>query len=115
MNLHYGMDINEKGHLTISGCDTVELAKQYGTPLYVIDEDFLRKNCREFKNAMDKYFVHSLGHGVGLDVHERPFVAGRSLDIFEPGMVVTVEPGLYLPDQFGVRIEDMVMVPLENN
>ena len=65
------------------------------------------------KNAMDKYFVHSLGHGVGLDVHERPFVAGRSCDVFEPGMVVTVEPGLYLPDQFGVRIEDMVMVPIE--
>jgi len=67
------------------------------------------------KNAMDKYFVHSLGHGVGLDVHERPFVAGRSSDVFEPGMVVTVEPGLYLPEQFGVRIEDMVMVPLEEN
>ena len=66
------------------------------------------------KNAMDKYFVHSLGHGVGLDVHERPFVAGRSSDVFKPGMVVTVEPGLYIPDQFGVRIEDMVMVPLEN-
>lgn len=65
------------------------------------------------KNAMDKYFVHSLGHGVGLDVHERPFVAGRSSDVFKPGMVVTVEPGLYLPNQFGVRIEDMVMVPLE--
>lgn len=67
------------------------------------------------KNAMDKYFVHSLGHGVGLDVHERPFVAGRSSDVFKPGMVVTVEPGLYLPNQFGVRIEDMVMVPLEEN
>ncbi len=56
MNLHYGMEINEEGHLTISGCDTVELKEQYGTPLYVIDEDFLRKNCKEFKNAMDKYF-----------------------------------------------------------
>ena len=56
MNLHYGMGINEEGHLTISGCDTVELAKQYGTPLYVVDEDFLRKNCKEFKTAMDKYF-----------------------------------------------------------
>jgi len=66
----------------------------------------------EFKKyAMEKYFVHSLGHGVGLDVHERPFVASRSVDVFKPGMVVTVEPGLYLPDQFGVRIEDMVMVP----
>ncbi len=56
MNLHYGMDINEKGHLTISGCDTVDLARQYGTPLYVIDEDFLRLNCRKFKSAMEKYF-----------------------------------------------------------
>lgn len=65
------------------------------------------------KDDMDKFFVHSLGHGVGLDVHERPFVAGRSSDVFKPGMVVTVEPGLYLPDKFGVRIEDMVMVPLE--
>lgn len=68
----------------------------------------------EFKKyAMEKYFVHSLGHGVGLDVHERPFVASRSSDTFKPGMVVTVEPGLYLPDQFGVRIEDMIMVPIE--
>ena len=65
------------------------------------------------KNAMDKYFVHSLGHGVGLDVHERPFVAGKSSDVFKPGMVVTVEPGLYLPDQFGVRIEDMIMLSPE--
>lgn len=56
MNLHYGMEINADGHLEISGCDTVELAKQYGTPLYVIDEDFLRKNCRKFKEAMAKYF-----------------------------------------------------------
>lgn len=56
MNLHYGMEINADGHLEISGCDTVELAKQYGTPLYVVDEDFLRNNCRKFKNAMDRYF-----------------------------------------------------------
>ncbi len=56
MNLHYGMELNAEGHLMISGCDTVELAKQYGTPLYVIDEDFLRNNCRKFKDAMDKYF-----------------------------------------------------------
>ena len=65
------------------------------------------------KNAMDKYFVHSLGHGVGLDVHERPFLAGKSSDVFKPGMVVTVEPGLYLPDKFGVRIEDMIMLSPE--
>lgn len=56
MDLHYGLDVNEKGRLTISGCDTVELAQKYGTPLYVIDEDFMRKNCAEFIKAADKYF-----------------------------------------------------------
>lgn len=56
MYLHNGMEINEKGHLTISGCDTVELKKQYGTPLYVIDENIVRKNAKNFKTAMDKYF-----------------------------------------------------------
>ena len=56
MRLHYGMDINDKGHLTISGCDAVELAQKYSTPLYVLDEDFMRKNCREAKKAMEKYF-----------------------------------------------------------
>ncbi len=47
---------NEKNHLTIGGIDTVELAKEYGTPLYVMDEDLIRKNCRTYKNAVDKYY-----------------------------------------------------------
>lgn len=56
MKLHYGMTVNEKGHLTLSGCDTVELAKRYGTPLYVLDENALRKNCKDALSAMRKYF-----------------------------------------------------------
>lgn len=48
--------INEKGHLTIGGMDTVELAKQYGTPLYVMDEDLIREHCRIFKQSIDKYY-----------------------------------------------------------
>ncbi len=55
MNLHDGMNINASGHLIISGCDTVELAKQYGTPLYVIDEVLVRYKCKEFISAMNKY------------------------------------------------------------
>lgn len=47
---------NEKKHLTIGGIDTVELAEQYGTPLYVMDEELIRKNCRIYKNAVDKYY-----------------------------------------------------------
>ncbi|MBQ1187219.1 MAG: diaminopimelate decarboxylase [Clostridia bacterium] len=48
--------VNSKGHLTLGGADTVELAKEYGTPLYVFDENDIRNNCRNFKNAFDKYY-----------------------------------------------------------
>jgi Xaa-Pro aminopeptidase len=57
-----------------------------------------------------KYFVHSTGHGVGLDIHERPSLSHRSKDRLSEGMVVTVEPGVYLPGRGGVRLEDMVRV-----
>lgn len=57
-----------------------------------------------------EYFVHSTGHGVGLDVHEAPAVSAGSKARLEKGMVVTVEPGVYVPGRFGVRIEDTVAV-----
>ena len=57
-----------------------------------------------------KYFGHSTGHGVGLDIHELPFVSAKSETVLTPGMIITDEPGIYLPDKFGVRIEDMVCV-----
>lgn len=49
-------NINENNHLTIGGCDTVELAKKYGTPLYVLDEATIRNSCRSFKNSIDEYY-----------------------------------------------------------
>ncbi len=55
------------------------------------------------------YFGHGLGHGVGLDVHERPMVSPRSDGVVEEGMVFTIEPGIYIPDWGGVRIEDTVL------
>lgn len=56
------------------------------------------------------YFGHSLGHGVGLEIHEKPFMGPRGTNLLKSGMVVTVEPGIYIPDFSGVRIEDMVLL-----
>ncbi len=60
--------------------------------------------------GLAKYFGHGLGHGVGMEVHEMPVVSYLSKDTIEKGMVVTVEPGVYLAGRFGVRIEDTVLV-----
>jgi Xaa-Pro aminopeptidase len=66
---------------------------------------------RELKRAkLDRFFVHSTGHGVGLEIHELPRLAAQNDAVLQPGMVITIEPGVYLPGQCGVRIEDMVLV-----
>lgn len=58
----------------------------------------------------EKYFGHSLGHGVGMEIHEAPTVSLRSDEILLENSIVTVEPGIYLPGKFGVRIEDFAVV-----
>jgi Xaa-Pro aminopeptidase len=58
----------------------------------------------------DKYFTHGLGHGVGLETHEAPTLSKKSDSTLRKGMVVTVEPGVYIPGNFGVRIEDMAYI-----
>jgi Xaa-Pro aminopeptidase len=62
------------------------------------------------KKGLGKYFTHSTGHGVGLEIHEAPRVAKGQQEILQSGMVITIEPGVYLSGQWGVRIEDMVVV-----
>jgi Xaa-Pro aminopeptidase len=62
------------------------------------------------KAGLGRYFTHSIGHGVGLEIHEIPRVADGQKEILQPGMVITIEPGVYFPGKWGVRIEDMVAV-----
>lgn len=62
------------------------------------------------KAGLGRYFTHSTGHGVGLEIHEIPRIAAGQTEILQPGMVITVEPGAYIPGKWGVRIEDMVLV-----
>jgi Xaa-Pro aminopeptidase len=62
------------------------------------------------KAGLGRYFTHSTGHGVGLEIHETPRVADGQREILQPGMVITIEPGVYFPGKWGVRIEDMVAV-----
>ncbi|HEY8628113.1 MAG TPA: M24 family metallopeptidase, partial [Gaiellaceae bacterium] len=65
-----------------------------------------RIDASQFKGL----FGHGLGHGVGMRVHEAPTLRPESKDVLEPGNVVTVEPGIYMPGKGGIRIEDLVVV-----
>jgi len=62
------------------------------------------------KRGLAKYFTHSTGHGVGLEIHEGPRLAAGQKETLRSGMVITAEPGAYIPGKWGVRIEDMVLV-----
>jgi Xaa-Pro dipeptidase len=71
--------------------------------------DLAARNVIE-KAGYGAYFLHRLGHGIGLDIHEAPYIHMKNDDMIEKGMVFTVEPGIYLPHLGGVRIEDDVLV-----
>lgn len=74
-----------------------------------VDVDAVARKHIE-KEGYAEYFVHRLGHGVGLETHEMPTLSSESTDVLESGNVVTVEPGIYIVDFGGVRIEDTVLV-----
>lgn len=74
-------------------------------------KDLHEVSAKPFREAnKEELYLHSLGHGVGLDIHEAPGISPRTDTVLEPGMVITIEPGLYLSNQFGVRIEDLAVV-----
>ncbi len=68
--------------------------------------------ARQIINAAGykEHFSHGLGHGVGLQVHEGPRISAKSEDILQPGMIITIEPGIYIPNWGGVRLEDTVLI-----
>lgn len=71
---------------------------------------FARDHLKKY--GLDKFFTHSLGHGIGVNIHEAPYLSARSGNILADGMVFSIEPGVYFEGKFGIRIEDSVT--LEN-
>ncbi len=66
--------------------------------------------CVLRRAGLAEWFTHSTGHGVGLEIHEEPRIAIKRMEKLQAGMIVTIEPGIYMPGKFGVRIEDTVLV-----
>lgn len=92
--------------------ELVKNAQQMATELVkpgVLAKD-LDAACHTALGEMEKNFIHGLGHGVGTAVHEWPSIAGKSAATLEENMIITIEPGIYLPNEFGIRIEDDVLV-----
>jgi Xaa-Pro aminopeptidase len=77
--------------------------------VHVSEVDQAARNMLK-KNGLARYFTHSTGHGVGLEIHEPPKIGSGQKTILEPGMVITIEPGVYIAGKWGIRIEDMVVV-----
>jgi len=71
--------------------------------------DKIARDCITFA-GYGEYFGHSLGHGVGINIHESPAVSPGSDTVLEPGMIFSIEPGVYVPNIGGVRIEDLVTI-----
>ena len=69
----------------------------------------LDKSCLKWLAQYSSYFIHSLGHGVGLEVHEKPSYAAEGKEKILKNELFTIEPGLYFPGKFGIRIEDTVL------
>ena len=108
--VHVGRATKEEQHAydaVLAAQEAAVAAVKPGATMASVDEA-ARGVLREA--GLAEYFTHGTGHGVGLEIHEQPrFAAGQEAKL-KPGMVVTIEPGVYLPEKFGIRIEDMVVV-----
>ncbi|MDN4075364.1 M24 family metallopeptidase [Fictibacillus terranigra] len=84
----------------------IEIIKP-GVPFSEVDL-LIRKGFAKW--GYEHYFIHRTGHGIGLELHEGPFIHGNNHELIKEGMAFSIEPGLYLPDHYGIRIEDIVVV-----
>ncbi|HYB04301.1 MAG TPA: M24 family metallopeptidase, partial [Nitrososphaerales archaeon] len=99
--------------------ETVKAAQSAGTTIAKsnIPAKAIDKEVREIieKAGYGEYFVHRTGHGLGIEVHEAPWINNLNSAKVRPGMVFTIEPGIYLPGNFGVRIEDDIVLTSSGN
>jgi Xaa-Pro aminopeptidase/Xaa-Pro dipeptidase len=86
--------------------ETIKVAKR---GMCASDLDGIARTKIE-REGYGSYFLHGLGHGIGLDVHEKPNISATSKDKINPGMVFTIEPGIYIEGKFGIRIEEMLLM-----
>ncbi len=101
-------DFEQKIYTTVLAANQAAI-KAVKVGMTFADLDKVARGAIE-KAGFGQYFTHSLGHGTGLEVHEAPSVSAHSKEKIQPGMVFTIEPGIYVPGKGGVRIEDMVYI-----
>lgn len=113
-HLHFGKEQHFKDKELQKIYDVVLKAQEYAisnakSGMKGKEIDALARDVIE-KAGYGRYFVHSTGHGIGLDIHELPMISRKSDTVVEEGMVFSIEPGIYLPGRYGVRIEDLVVM-----
>ncbi len=89
----------------LSAYDSAFKKAREGVPANEID-----RAAREKLGKLSRYFVHSLGHGVGIDVHEPPRISPTSKEVLDEGNIITIEPGIYVRGKYGIRVEDTVLI-----
>ena len=108
--VHMGKPTAEVRRLYQAVRDAQQAAIEAVQPGRTVDEVDRAARSLLRRAGLGRYFTHSTGHGVGLEIHEPPRIARGRQEVLQPGMVITIEPGVYVPGYGGVRIEDMVVV-----